>query len=80
MTEVIDQAAHFIVAWLTVVVLQWLDSSATAAGGGFVGFMLGLVREVTEEDEVSLKALGRALGSYRDLLFWTLGGVVGSLW
>ena len=35
---------------------------------------MGVVRELTEEGEVSLPALKRALGSRLDLTFWTLGG------
>jgi hypothetical protein len=36
---------------------------------------MGIVREITEEGEVSLAALKAALGSRLDLTFWTLGGL-----
>lgn len=81
MKEFIDQAAHYTVAMLVVGLPQLAGpTEISVVGGAFIGFMLGLVREVTEEDEVSLAALGEAIQSKRDLLWWTLGGLVGGLW
>lgn len=71
--EIRDQLAHAgvaILCLLPVVILPGI------IGGAISGFCVGLVREITEEGEVSLAALRRALGSKLDLSCWALGGAV----
>lgn len=74
MKELRDQSAHFIVAIITLLPFALWPSALT---GAFAGFMLGLVREITEEGApVTLGKIRNALGSYLDLTFWTLGGMI----
>ena len=72
MKELRDQVAHFLAATVALFPLVCWPGVLTFT---WAGFMLGLVREVTEEGApvTGPKAL-RALRSWRDLTFWTLGG------
>lgn len=79
MKEYRDQTAHFAAAFLIVALANLLGANVGPLPGALIGFAPGLVREITEEGEVSLAALLRALRSHRDLLFWTLGGAVAGL-
>jgi hypothetical protein len=73
--EVKDQLAHLIIAFLTIVIL-----SPTILTGALAGFVIGMVREVTEEGgPVSFKTVRAALGSWPDLAFWTLGGALAGI-
>lgn len=68
----IDQSAHVGIALIAA-----LLAANGIFGGLLIGLSLGLVREVTEEGDLSLANLKAALGSRLDLSMWTLGGVIG---
>lgn len=76
MSELRDQAAH---AGAALIILLPFGLVPGILTGALAGFGLGLIREVTEEGEVSTGALRRALGSRLDLSFWTLGGAIAGL-
>jgi hypothetical protein len=72
--QIRDQLAHAGAAFLCLLPLA---IAPNIIGGILSGFLVGLVREVTEEgDPVSIDKLRAALGSWKDLLGWTLGGLV----
>ena len=71
-----DQAAHAGAAFIILIVFGLFPSIIT---GAIAGFGIGLVRELTEEGEISLAALKAALGSKLDLSFWALGGAIAGL-
>jgi hypothetical protein len=74
-SEVRDQAAHFLAAAVILLPFAFLPHFIA---GAWAGFGLGLVREITEESEISLHALKHCFtgpNSRRDILFWTLGGL-----
>ena len=71
--EIRDQLAH---AGFAVLCLLPLALSPNIVGGAVSGFLCGMIREVTEEGEVSLAAVRAALGSWKDLCGWSLGGLV----
>lgn len=72
--ELRDQLAH---AGFAILCLLPLAIAPNAIGGLFSGFCVGLVREVTEEgNPVSVDKLRAALGSWKDLLGWSLGGLI----
>lgn len=71
--ELVDQSAHAAAAIVALLPLALAPSPLT---GALAGFGMGLVREITEEGELSLRALHRALDSRLDLAFWTIGGLV----
>jgi hypothetical protein len=73
MSEARDQAAHVAAA---VIGLAPLVLAPNIITGAWAGFCMGMVREVTEEGEVTLAAFKRALGSRLDLAFWTIGGAI----
>ena len=76
MKELRDQSAHFVAALVALApVVLWPNPLS----GAWAGFALGMVREITEEGEVSSVAFRRALGSKLDLTFWTLGGFCAGL-
>jgi len=72
--ELRDQSAHAGAAIAVVMLAELLGADIGIASGLLIGFALGLVRELTEEGEISLEALKAALGSELDLAFWTAGG------
>lgn len=74
--EIRDQALHCAAALLCLLPVALAPSIIT---GAISGLLVGLVREITEEGEVSLAALRSALGSKLDLSFWTLGGAIAGL-
>ncbi len=74
MKELRDQSAHVAAAFLILVL-----TGPGIIGGALAGFAIGLVRELTEEGEISLPALKAALGSRLDLTFWTLGGLLAGI-
>lgn len=74
--ELRDQSAH---AGAAIVALLPFALWSSLLTGAWAGFCIGLVREITEEGEVSLDALRHALGSRLDLTFWTLGGLIAGL-
>ena len=76
MKEYRDQAAHAAAAFAVLILFGLLPCILT---GAIAGFGIGLVRELTEEGEVSLAALRAALGSKLDLSFWALGGAIAGL-
>ena len=71
--EIRDQALHCAAAILCLLPIALAPNILT---GALSGFLLGLIREITEEGEVSLAALKAALGSRLDLSFWALGGAI----
>ena len=74
--EIVDQAAHLIAALLIFLVFFY----GGIVGALFAGFSVGYVRELTEEgDRVTLAAARLALGSWKDLSFWTLGSLLAKL-
>lgn len=76
MKELRDQAAH-VAAGLAILAPLALHPSILT--GAIAGLGIGMVREITEEGEVSLKALKAALGSKLDLSFWALSGALAGL-
>jgi hypothetical protein len=71
--ELRDQSAHAFAAIVALLPLALLPCALT---GAWAGFSIGLVREITEEGEISLPALKHALHSRLDLTFWTIGGLL----
>jgi hypothetical protein len=72
--ELRDQLAH---AGAAILCLLPLAIAPNFIGGILSGFLVGLVREVTEEgDPVSVDKLRAALGSWKDLCGWSLGGLI----
>lgn len=71
--ELRDQSLHALGAILCLLPVALLPNPLA---GALSGLGVGLVRELTEEGEVSLAALKRALGSRLDLSFWALGGAI----
>ncbi|HET7255624.1 MAG TPA: hypothetical protein VFJ46_17845 [Xanthobacteraceae bacterium] len=71
--ELRDQSAHAAAAVVGLLPLAFAPGALT---GAWAGFCMGVVRELTEEGEISLPALRRALRSRLDLTFWTLGGLL----
>lgn len=76
MKELRDQSAHCAAAILCLLPVALAPNILT---GLLSGFLVGLVREITEEGEVSLAALRHALGSRLDLSFWALGGAIAGI-
>jgi hypothetical protein len=76
MTELRDQSLHASAALVALLPLALLPCVLT---GAWAGFCIGIVREITEEGEISFVALKAALGSRLDLTFWTLGGALTGL-
>ena len=77
MKELRDQSAHFAAAFLLCLIV-----AHSPFAGALIGFSMGLVREITEEREVSIQALwniANSKGSRLDLTFWTLGGFSGGI-
>lgn len=73
MKELRDQALHCAAAILCLLPLVLIP----VIGGLVSGFLAGLIREVTEEgDPVSLEKVRAALGSWKDLCGWSLGGLI----
>jgi hypothetical protein len=70
--ELRDQSAHFAAALVALLPFALFPCFLT---GAWAGFFIGLVREITEEGEVTWAAFSRALDSKLDLTFWTLGGL-----
>lgn len=78
----LDQAAHFTVGFLIALIC-----TSNVFAGAIIGISLWLVREFTEwqlkpnHGPAPWKGHGNIFssGSLLDLVFWTLGGVVGSL-
>lgn len=74
--ELRDQSAHAAVAAIVVIMAALFGF----VGAVFAAFTVGLVREVTEEGTpVTGAKLVRALGSWRDLLGWSAGGVIAAI-
>lgn len=72
MKELRDQAAHFLAASMILLPLVYWPGVLSFA---WVGFLIGLVREITEEGTpVTFYKFQNALGSWLDLTFWALGG------
>ena len=74
MKEVRDQVLHCAAAFIIL-----LPTGPGIIGGIMAGLAIGLVRELTEESEISLPALKSALGSRLDLSFWALGGLLAGI-
>ena len=82
-SEALDQFLHALIA----LVIVCLASSGTLLGAGLAGFLVGAIREVTEQEFAYIE--GRKLDfwtifdairtSPRDLTFWTLGGILAGL-
>lgn len=71
--EIRDQALHSAAAILCLLPVAFAPNLLT---GALSGFLCGMIRELTEEGEVSLAAIKAALGSKLDLSFWALGGAI----
>lgn len=72
----LDQAIHMLIAFL-VLCLFTLDHILSGAA---CGFMMGMIREITEEGpKVKLHHIRDALNSWEDLSFWTIGGLLAKI-
>lgn len=72
MKEFRDQSAHVAAALVALLPLAFVPGLVAFL---WAGFMLGLVREITEEGSpVTGAKVLQALRSWPDLLFWTIGG------
>lgn len=71
--EIRDQLAHAGAAILCLLPVALAPNIFT---GMVSGFLCGMIREVTEEGEISLAAVRHALGSWKDLCGWSLGGLI----
>lgn len=71
--ELIDQSAHFAVAFALLGLITWAPSLLTFM---LAGLGMGVIREVTEEGTpVTLEKLIKGtIGSWHDLVAWTVGG------
>ena len=76
MKEYRDQALHCAAAILCLLPIALAPNLLT---GALSGFMCGMIREMTEEGEISLPALEGAFKSKLDLSFWALGGAIAGL-
>jgi hypothetical protein len=77
--DITDQAAHFLVALLVVFIAAHHSGFLACA---LTGACIGAVREITEEGEVSFRAVLSVFQSRRSLLdiaFWSFGGGVAGL-
>lgn len=73
MKELRDQTAHVLAA----VFIFAAFTCGGLLGAAFAGFLIGMVREVTEEGAVvTLDAIKNAIKSWKDLLFWSIGGLL----
>lgn len=72
--ELRDQTAHAVAAMVIVLIIGFWFHPLTYALGGF---LIGFVRELTEEGTpVTLaKAVEAVRTSKLDLMFWTIGGI-----
>lgn len=74
MKELRDQAAHFTAAVVALAPVAALPGPVTFM---WAGFCCGMIREITEEgDPVTLAKAVKALHSWKDILFWSLGGLL----
>ena len=78
--DLIDQSSHAAVAFVATAAILIAPGILTAA---LAGFLMGLVRELTEE---GTKVTGQAFrnvwasrNSKIDIAFWTLGGALAGL-
>lgn len=74
MRPIIDQLAHFLTA---IVVLIPFAIDHNFLTGAWAGLCMGMIREITEEGDVSLSSLHnvfRSPPSRMDIMFWTFGG------
>jgi hypothetical protein len=77
--QLVDQSAHAAAAIVGLAPLALWPSPLT---GAWAGLLMGLVRELTEEGNISLAALRHCFTgphSRLDLLGWTIGGVIAGL-
>lgn len=71
--QLVDQSAHFLLGGLVVALAIYSGATIPPFVGWFVGWSLGVVREVTEEGSLTSK------GSIIDIIFWSIGGLTSSL-
>lgn len=71
--ELIDQSAHALAALVALLPAALWPAPASFA---WAGFACGFVREITEEGKITVPHFAHALGSWRDLTFWTVGGLL----
>jgi len=75
--QLLDQSAHVAAALVGLVPLALAPSPLT---GVWAGFLMGLVRELTEEGSrvrlAHFGAVARSAASRLDIAFWTLGGFI----
>lgn len=75
--QVIDQTAHFVAALAILSLVLWVKHPLACA---LAGYLMGMIREVTEEGPlVTLATITKAEQSYMDLAFWTGGGLAAGL-
>lgn len=82
MKEIIDQGAHFAVAFIAILIAL----ATGPLGCMFAGFVLGLQREIPQRqaeldyDRVDWFIIERSIRrGWLDLLFWTSGGFAAGL-
>lgn len=81
--QLVDQSAHAIVAIVILCSYVFLVSNGYYITGGLIcGLFLGLIRQITEQGEVTLGALKRSFQGFAnliDLLGWMFGGLIGGI-
>ena len=77
MKELRDQSIHTIAAMIILLPALLFPNLVS---GAFSGFMIGFVREITEEGTpVTFEKMKSAFNSRLDLTFWTFGGAIAGL-
>ena len=82
-TELLDQTAHMVVAFLILSLFVFGVKKKPLLIGLICGFFIGFIREVTEEGSLItpeiVMAVFRDIDAYIDLFFWSLGGFFAGL-
>jgi hypothetical protein len=82
-TELFDQFAHTFVSFIILILFYFGVKKKSLALGAISGFIIGLIREVTEEGNlVTFDIVGAVfldVDAYIDLSFWSLGGLLATL-
>lgn len=79
-TELLDQSAHVFVSFLILILFYYAIKKSSIILSLFSGFLVGAIREVTEEGNlVTLDIVSGVftdIDAYIDLSFWSIGGLL----